>query len=97
MITRIFRVRIVPAFRAEFERAFREVSVPLVEGKEGYLSHVVGYPTKWKPDDYLLLTNWTGEDALVRFAGDDWKRAVIPPGMESFVADCWVDHFQTQA
>ncbi len=95
MITRIFRVRIHPGMRDEFERKFLEISVPYVETKRGYVSHVVGYPTKWKPDDYMLLTNWTSEAALVEFAGPDWKKAVIPDGMDKYVAACWVDHFQT--
>jgi heme-degrading monooxygenase HmoA len=95
MITRIFRVRIRPAMRAEFERKFLEVSVPYVATKKGYISHVVGYPTKWKPDDYMLQTNWASEEAIIDFAGQDWKHAVIPDGMEKYVAECWVDHFQT--
>jgi heme-degrading monooxygenase HmoA len=96
MITRIFRVRIHPTLRPEFERKFLEVSVPYVETKEGYISHIVGHPTKWKPDEYMLLTNWVDERALVDFAGKNWNKAVIPQGMEKYVAECWVDHFKTK-
>jgi heme-degrading monooxygenase HmoA len=83
--------------RDEFERNFLAVSVPYVESKNGYISHMVGYPTKWNPDEYMLLTNWTDEGALIGFAGLDWQKAVIPDGMGKYVAECWVDHFQNQA
>ena len=96
MITRIFRVRIRPELRAEFERKFLEISVPYVQHSKGYRSHSVGYPTKWKPDEYMLLTNWENEQALEEFAGTYWNKAVIPVGMEKFVAECWVDHFRTE-
>jgi heme oxygenase (mycobilin-producing) len=96
MITRVFRVRIQPGLRSEFERKFMEISVPHVQTQRGYLSHVVGYPTKWKPDEYLLLTNWRDEKTLIDFAGEDWNKPVIPSGMEKFVAECWVDHFKTK-
>ena len=93
MIIRIFRVRIHPDLRKEFERKFREVSVPYVESKDGYIAHEVGYPTKWRPDEYMLLSKWRNEEALIALAGDTWSQAVIPHGMEKFVAECWVDHF----
>ena len=95
MITRIFRVRIRPALRAEFERKFLEISVPYVETKTGYISHIVGYPAKWTPDEYMLLTQWKDENALLAFAGENWNQSVIPEGMEKYVEECWVDHFTT--
>lgn len=40
-----------------------------------------------------MISRWQDEDAIKRFAGEDWSRAYIPPGMETFVADCSVDHY----
>jgi hypothetical protein len=30
----------------------------------------------------------------VSVASDDWNRAVIPAGMEKYVAECWVHHYE---
>ena len=66
-----------------------EISVPYVQTKKGYVSNIVGYPTQRKPDEYMVLTNWHTEQALIDFAGDNWNKAVIPGGMEKFVIECW--------
>ena len=93
MITRLFRIRIKPDRRADFERDFIDISVSYVKKQAGYLSHTVGYPTAWQPNDYLLVINWRDEEALHAFAGEAWNKPVIPGGMEHYVVDCWVDHF----
>lgn len=93
MIIRIFKVRIDPELRNEFEQKFQEISIPYVQTQKGLISFVVGKPTQWTPDDYLLITNWSSEEDLVTFAGKKWNQAVIPEGMEKFIVQCWVDHF----
>lgn len=97
MITRVFRVRIDPTRRDAFEQDFQTTSVRAVEGKDGFISASIGKPTKWTPDDYVMISTWRDEKALRAFAGEDWNRAVIPGGMEHYVIDCWVDHFQSFA
>ena len=93
MIIRIFKVRIDSNLRSEFEQKFQEISVPYVQAQKGLISFVVGKPTQWTPEDYLLITHWSSEEDLVTFAGKNWDQAVIPEGMEKFVVECWVDHF----
>ena len=93
MIVRIFKVRIDPNLRKEFEQKFQEISIPYVQAQKGLISFVVGKPTQWTPDDYLLITHWSSEEDLVTFAGKSCNQAVIPEGMEKFVVQCWVDHF----
>ncbi len=94
MITRIFRLRIRPEQKAAFEKDFQEISLPYVRKQPGLLGMTVGNPTKWEPNDYLLITNWKNETALLNFAGENWNEAVIPGGMEKYIYKCWVDHFE---
>lgn len=94
MITRIFRVRVPPALHAEFESRFLAVSVPYVKAAPGLVSVSVGRPTRWAPDEYMMISTWDSEQAVADFAGAEWHEAVIPPGMEKFVAECWVHHYQ---
>lgn len=93
MITRVFRVRIDPAQRAEFEQKFQTVSIDTVETAAGFLSAEIGKPTAWAPDEYMMISRWESEDALRKFAGDSWNQAHIPAGMEKFVRECWVHHY----
>ena len=92
-ITRIFRVRIVPELRSEFEDKFSTVSVHTVDEAVGFLAVSILMPTQWAPDEYAMISEWQDEAALIAFAGENWNRAVIPPGMEKFVAECWVHHY----
>mgnify|MGYP003403121689 FL=1 len=92
-ITRIFRVRIDPALRQEFEAKFSSVSVHAVDQAQGFLAVSILKPTKWAPDEYAMISQWENEAALQAFAGEEWRRAVIPPGMEKFVVECWVHHY----
>ncbi len=94
-ITRIFRVRVVPDLRHEFEEKFSSISVHAVGEAKGFLSVTILMPSQWEPDEYAMITQWQDEAALKAFAGDNWNRAVIPPGMEKFVAECWVHHYGT--
>lgn len=92
-IVRLFRVRIHSALRNEFEAKFATISVDAVQTAQGSLGVEILKPTLWAPDEYLMVSRWQDEAALKRFAGEDWNRAYIPPGMERFVADCSVDHY----
>jgi heme-degrading monooxygenase HmoA len=92
-IVRLFRVRIHPALRTEFEAKFAVVSVNAVRDAQGALGVEIFKPTRWDRDEYLMISHWQDEDALRRFAGEDWNRAFIPPGMEQFVAECDVHHY----
>jgi heme oxygenase (mycobilin-producing) len=94
MIVRIFEVTIEPALRDEFERDFATISVDAVQHAEGALSCTIGTPSKWKPDDYAMISTWRDEEALVAFAGTDWNRAVIPSGMERYAKKYQVAHYE---
>ena len=93
MVTRIFRVRIDASKRAEFERDFTTISVAAVESQRGFLSVQIGKPTRWAPDEYVMISRWSDENAIRNFVGDSWNEAHIPNGMEQYVIDCWVHHY----
>ena len=94
MITRIFRVQIYPDLRDEFEAKFADISVKAVQAIKGFNRVSIGKPTKFSPNEYVMISEWKDEQALINFAGSDWNRAVIPQGMEKFVASCSVHHYQ---
>ncbi len=94
MITRIFRVRVPPTLHAEFEQKFLSVSVPYVKAMDGLESVTVGRPTRWEPEEYIMISVWRSEADIAAFAGEDWNRAVIPQGMERYVSQCWVHHYE---
>ncbi len=95
MIIRIFRVRIYEQLREEFEGKFATVSVKAVEAASGLQSVSIYRPTEWSPDDYAMVSIWNSEDDVRYFAGEDWNKAFIPPGMDKYIAKCWIDHFQS--
>lgn len=94
MITRIFRVAIHPELREEFEAKFAEISVKAVKDCAGHISVSIGKPTKWSLNEYVMISEWKDESALANFAGESWNKAVIPPGMEKYLVECWVHHYE---
>jgi len=92
-ITRIFRVKIKPELRDEFEPLFQSVSVESVENAAGFVSLQIGKPTQWTPDEYVMISIWDSENSLIDFVGPRWNEAHIPKGMEKFVQHCWVHHY----
>ena len=94
MITRIFRVRVPTPLHSEFELKFASISVDAVKSQPGLISVSIGRPTQWTPEEYAMMTTWQNEQSLCEFAGDNWNQAVIPLGMEKFVSECWIHHYE---
>jgi quinol monooxygenase YgiN len=92
VITRVFRVKIYPEMRDEFERKFADISVRVVKEAVGFIAVEIYKPTKWQPDEYMMISQWQDEAAVKAFAGENWNQAVIPTGMAQFVEACWVHH-----
>ena len=79
--------------REDFERDFASISVEAVASKPGFVSCHIGSPTKWNPNEYAMITVWENEASLAAFAGEEWQKAVIPPGMEKSPTSFSVQHF----
>ncbi len=94
-ITRIFQVQIDSNLRVEFENSFERISMHTVKSANGFISAKIYKPSKWKPDEYAMISEWENETALEAFAGENWKNPVIPNGMEKFVVKCWVHHYKS--
>ena len=95
MIIRIFRVRVHSGLKKEFEEKFSSVSVDTVNHARGIISVEILKPTKWAPNEYAMVSIWDGEPSMKAFAGENWNKAVIPTGLERYVADCWVHHYES--
>jgi heme-degrading monooxygenase HmoA len=95
MITRVFRVRVPKALHKEFEKQFINLSIPTVKAYTGLITVTVGRPTRWAPEEYVMISLWDNEQSVKDFAGEQWNQAVIPEGMEKYVAECWVHHYES--
>jgi len=78
----------------EFEERFLSVSVPFVRAAPGLVSVTVGRPTRWAPEEYVMISVWRTEADVATFAGENWSKAAIPHGMEKYVSECWVHHYE---
>jgi heme-degrading monooxygenase HmoA len=94
-VTRVFRVRIDPALREEFEQRFSTISVGVAERAEGNVGVVILRPTPWEPDEYAMISEWQDRESLRLFAGEKWNAPVIPEGMEKYICDCSVHHYES--
>lgn len=94
MIIRIFRATIPVELHKEFEMKFREISVPVVKNHEGLISLEIGRPSKWNPEEFIMISRWNSENDLIAFAGENWNEAHIPNGMEKFIEKCSVFHYE---
>ena len=94
-ITRIFRVQVHANLLPEFEEKFADISVNVVKNAVGSLSVTIARPTKWRPNEYAMISEWKDIESLSAFAGGEWNRPVIPTDMEKFVEKCWVHHYES--
>ncbi len=94
MITRVFRAKVPINLQNEFENKFIEISVPLVKSCEGLISVTIARPTKANPEGFAMISVWKDVDAIVKFIGEKWNEAHIPDGMEKYISECWVDHYE---
>ena len=94
MIVRVFRVRIHKEFQQDFENDIDLISLPLVKAQKGFVSVSFGRVLGQDNDEYVLITTWESQDALIAFCGEAWEQALIPHGMEKYIKDCWVYHYE---
>lgn len=95
MLTRIYRVQIVPELRAEFELKFQEVASEFIEGRPGLVSCEIARPMAPSPAEYLMITKWNDLDAVIAFAGETWHEPVIPEHMRKYTIESWLHHYES--
>ena len=95
MITRIFRVKIKQALIIEFEEKFSTISIAAVRNAKGCISEQIYKPSQWTPYEFAMISVWENQSALKEFVGDDWSKAFIPNGMEKYVEEYWVHHYES--
>jgi len=94
MIIRIFTAIVKKDLHQEFEAKFQKISVPLVKNYKGLISLEIAKPTRWNPDEFLMVSRWEEEKYLINFAGVSWNNAHIPKGMEKYIEKCSVSHYE---
>jgi quinol monooxygenase YgiN len=94
MFIRVFRVSVHSNLLDEFQAKFADISVRHVRAAAGLVSVSIGKPTRWHPDEFVMVSRWKSEEALIAFAGQEWNKPVIPPGMDKYVRECWVHHYE---
>ncbi len=94
MIIRVFRASIPKELHDEFEVKFKAISVPMVKAYSGLISLEIARPSQWNPDEFLMISRWESESDLINFAGEQWNEVHIPVGMEKYIAECSVSHYE---
>ena len=94
MITRIFRVRVPAALISEFEPKFQSISYEALAKAPGCLKVTIGKEVSESGQTYVMISEWESQQALIDFAGANWREPHIPAGMEKYAADCSVEHFE---
>lgn len=94
MIIRVFKASIYPEVKEEFALKFRDVSVPIVQRADGLISLEIGGPMDEESNEFLMISKWDNKESIEAFAGEDWNKAFIPDGMEDYIKECSIIHFQ---
>jgi len=92
-LVRVFHATAKAGQEDEFRDFFTRDAVAIVRGFDGLVSVRVGLPTETSPREFLMITTWTGVDALKKFAGESWERAVIAPEEAPLLEHVDVRHY----
>ena len=92
MILRVFRAVVKPGKKDAAEQVVRDVSIPLVRSQRGMLSCYTG-PGAEGSDEFVMATVWSDLEALRRFVGDDWQKAVIPKEAADLFSSTALEHY----
>lgn len=93
MIVRIFRARLKPGKRAEFERLCYEKFFSVVRKQPGCITLRISEPLERKPDEFVLVSIWKDLASLKDFAGERWNEVVTVPGESEMVEEAAVMHY----
>ena len=94
MIIRFFRAIVHEGMQEEFRTFFLETALPLVRSQEGLASVTVGLPREESPREFCMVMIWRDLEAVRRFAGREWNRAVIHPDEAHLLEETHVHHYE---
>lgn len=97
MILRVFRARLKPGARTEFERLCHEMSIPFMSTLPGLVALHIAEPDAAQPEEFVLVSVWQDIASIKRFAGEDWENVVILPGEARLVEAVAVQHYDESA
>jgi len=93
MIVRIFRVVAHADRRDAFAEFFTGTALPLVRRQPGLVSVTAGLPMPDTPDEFSMVMIWRDVEALMAFAGEDWRRPHVHPDEEGIVKERHLHHY----
>ena len=93
MIIRFFRALVHDGRQDSFRMFLTDTALPLIRSQEGLVSVSIGLPHETSPHEFSMVMVWRDLDALKRFAGEDWKSAVIHPDEAHLLKETFVHHY----
>jgi heme-degrading monooxygenase HmoA len=87
MILRIWRGRAAAADADVYEQHFREEVLPELEMLDGFRGASLCRRAADGMVEFVSITRFDSFDAIRRFAGDDYERAVVAPAARAVLVD----------
>ncbi len=94
MIVRVFRAKLRPGKRSDFERHCRVNALPLMRAQPGCLYVLIGEPQSNLPDYISVVSLWRDLQSLQAFAGEQWQQSLILPGEADMLERVSVAHYE---
>ena len=97
MIARVWTARARPAGADAYAAHFSDHVLPALTAIDGCKGATLLRRARGESIELIVVSWWTSEDAIRRFAGDDYERAVIRPEAEALLedADPTATHYET--
>ena len=99
MIVRVWRGRAAKGRPDDYKRHFEGAVQPQLRGLDGFLGAMLVRREAGDDLEIMVITRWASLEAIKRFAGETYERAVVEPGavaaLESF--DETVTHYEVIA
>lgn len=93
MIIRVFRARLKPGKRAEYERLCRLGTFPVMRRQAGCLTVSIAEPKSLQSREFIVVSVWRSLDDLRAFVGETWREVIILPGEADLLEVARVEHY----
>lgn len=94
MIIRVFRARPRPGKEKDLESYYTSTAVPELKNQKGVRWVNFGRPLEKGQQEYVLVSVWESKEALIAFAGANWRKPKLLANEVDFVQDQMVDHYE---